>query len=48
LPISTDEFFFKDSSLIHLRFLKDDNGQVTAVEIRAHHGVMELNQRINE
>lgn len=42
------EFFFKESSLYRLRFVRDAHDAVIAVEMRGRAGLPEINKKIAE
>lgn len=48
LPLSANEFFFKDMSIDHLLFVRDANGVVVAVEARGRTGIPEIAKKIDK
>jgi D-alanyl-D-alanine carboxypeptidase len=48
VPLSPNEFFFKDMSLYHLRFVSDANEVVIAVEMRGRSGIPEVAKRVDK
>jgi CubicO group peptidase (beta-lactamase class C family) len=48
VPLSSNEFFFKDMSLYHLRFVSDANEVVIAVEMRGRSGIPELAKKVDK
>lgn len=48
VPQSTNEFFFMDMSLYHLRFVSDANEVVIAVEMRGRSGIPEIARKVDE
>lgn len=48
VPISPNEFFFKDMSLDHLLFVSDANEVVVAVEMRGRTGISEIAQKVDK
>jgi CubicO group peptidase (beta-lactamase class C family) len=48
IPLSQNEFFFKDMSLDRLRFVSDTNEVVNAMEIRSRTGIPDLARKINK
>ena len=47
LPLSPNEFFFKDMSLNHLRFVRDTNEVVVAVEMCGRSGIPEVAKKVD-
>jgi CubicO group peptidase (beta-lactamase class C family) len=48
IPLSPNEFFFKDMSLHHLLFVRDANEVVIAVEMRGRSGIPEIAKKIDK
>ena len=48
VPLSSIEFFFKEMSLNHLRFVSDANEVVIAVEMRGRSGIPEIARKVDE
>jgi hypothetical protein len=48
VPFSSNEFFFKDHSLLRLCFIRDADEAVYAVEMRGRSGIPQLAKKIDE
>lgn len=48
VPVSSNEFFFKELSLYHLTFVSNANGIVTAVEVRGRAGLPEIAKKVDK
>ena len=48
VPLSPNEFFFKDMSLDHLLFVSDANKVIIAVEIRGRSGIPEIAKKVDK
>ena len=48
VPLSSNEFFFKEKPLLHLRFASDENEVVNAVELHGRFGMFHIAKKIYE
>jgi CubicO group peptidase (beta-lactamase class C family) len=48
VPISHDEFFFKDMSLDHLLFVRDTNKVIVAAEVRGRTGIPVIAKKVSQ